>query len=352
MARINFILPSLSTKPVGGVKIMFQFANLLSAKGHDITILYSVTRPFKKNRTPVWLRMTINQLRGVRAKWFNLDHKIIQKQIPEINDKYVPDADATLGTWWQVAYAINELSASKGNKCNLIQDYEVWTGQEDRVHQSYRLPLRHCVIARYLQDIVEKYSGVRPPLTPLAIDTSHFRLTKDIKQRDASIIMLYSREPRKGSAFGLEAFSILKQKIPYLRVTLFSVYQRPDSIPAWIDFHTRPANLPELYNDNAVFFSPSLGEGWALPPAEAMACGCAVVCTDIGGHRDYAIDGETALLVPPKEPAVMADAILRVIANVELRLKLATAAHKLINTEFTWEASVTRLESILLRKSS
>jgi glycosyltransferase involved in cell wall biosynthesis len=293
----------------------------------------------------------IDKLRGAYPNWFDLDKSIVQAIIPETSDRYVPDADATLCTWWQMAYAINELSPSKGNKCNLIQDYEVWTGQEDKVHRSYSLPLRHCVIARYLQDIVEKHSGKKPELTPLAIDVSIFK--KLTNERDpASLIMLYSEEPRKGSAFGIEALKKVREKIPSLKVTMFSVYQRPDSIPDWIDFYTRPDNLPELYNKNSIFFSPSLGEGWALPPAESMACGCAVVCTDVGGHRDYGIDGVTCLLVPPKDTDAMAEAIHKLITNNELRLSLAETGHKLINTEFTWDASVARLESILLRKSS
>ena len=348
MARLNFVLPSLPTKPVGGVKIMFQFANLLAAKGHRVTILYSVRRPFKTPRTPVWLRYLIYKMRGTDITWFDLDKSIVQKIVPGITNRYVPDADATLCTWWQMAYAINELGASKGNKCNLIQDYEIWTGQEDKVHQSYSLPLRHCVIARYLQDIVEKHSGKRPPLTPLAIDTGHFRMTINPEDRTASVIMLYSQEPRKGSEFGIQALEQVKQIFPHLKVTLFSVYPRPDSVPAWMDFYTRPTNLPELYNGNSIFFSPSLGEGWALPPAESMACGCAVVCTDIGGHRDYAMNGVTAMLVQPKNVDDMAANICRLIENNELRLKLSHEGHKLITTEFTWPRSVEKLESILL----
>lgn len=348
MARLNFVLPSLPTKPVGGVKIMFQFANLLAAKGHNVTILYSVRRPFKTPKTPVWLRYLIYKMRGTNIQWFDLDKRIVQKIVPGINDRCVPDADATLCTWWQMAYAINELNASKGNKCNLIQDYEIWTGQEDKVHQSYNLPIRHCVIAKYLQEVVEKYSGRKPPLTPLAIDTSHFKLSKPIAQRDASVIMLYSEEPRKGSEFGIRALEQVKQIFPHLKVTLFSVYQRPDTIPAWMDFYTRPLNLPELYNNSSIFFSPSLGEGWALPPAESMACGCAVVCTDIGGHRDYAMDGVTAMLVKPKDVAEMATKICTLIEKNELRLKMANGGHALINTEFTWARSVDKMESILL----
>lgn len=347
MSRFNFILPSLPTKPVGGVKNMFQFANRLRERGHDITIYYSIRRPFKKQKTPVWLRLMISKLRkGKVSSWFTLDPSIHQEVIPEVSDKYIRDADATMCTWWQMAYAINDLSPSKGHKVNFIQDYELWTGQEDRVHESYKLPLQHVVIAKYLQDIVEKFGGTRPPLVNTPIDTSHFRIIK--KDRSpGSVIMMYSEETRKGTKYGLEALQILKKEIPELKVTLFSVYERPQEVPEWMNFFTRPSNLVELYNEHAIYFSPSLGEGWALPPAESMACGCAVVCTDIGGHRDYAIDGQTALLVPVKDVTAMAAAIKKIILDESLRLRLSTNSHALISTEFTWDQAVGKLEQIL-----
>lgn len=349
MARINFILPFLPTKPVGGAKNMFQFANRLQAKGHDVAIYYAIRRPFKKQRTPVWLRLFVTRWRLRRVAWFRLNESIQQQIVPEISDRFVRDADASMCTWWQMAYAVSKLSASKGNRCNFIQDYELWTGQQDKVHESYALPIRHIVIAKYLQDLVEQQSGVRPPLVNTPIDTQTFRLVERPEQRPpASVIMMYSEEPRKGSAFGIQALELVKNQIPELQVTLFSVYPRPEGIPSWMNFVTRPQNLPELYNRHAVFVSPSLGEGWGLPPAESMACGCAVVCTDIGGHRDYAIDGETALLVESQQPEKMADLVIRMIRDSALRLRLSARGHQLITREFTWETAVAKLEENLL----
>lgn len=348
MARINFVLPSLPTKPVGGVKNMFQFANRLRARGHDVVIYYSIKRPFKKQRTPVWLRLLISKLRMRKVSWFPLDPSIGQEIVSEINDRTVRDADATMCTWWQMAYAINELSPSKGRKYNFIQDYELWTGQEEKVHESYKLPVKHIVIAKYLQDIVEEYNGKRPPLVNTPIDTTIFKITTPSDQRvAASLMMMYSEEPRKGTKYGLDALNKVKSRVAEFKVTLFSVYNRPADLPDWIEFHTRPTNLPELYNRHAIFFSPSLGEGWGLPPAESMACGCTVVCTDIGGHRDYAVDNETAILVPVKESEPMAAAIIKVIEDNALRLKLAAAGNHLIRTEFTWDRAVMNLESLL-----
>jgi glycosyltransferase involved in cell wall biosynthesis len=348
MARLNFVFPFLPTKPVGGAKNMYEFANRLAAKGHHITILYSIRRPFKKQKTPVWFRLFLTKRRLKSVNWFTLSNEITVKVVPEITDQYVPDADATLSTWWQMAYAVSELSESKGRKFNFIQDYELWTGQDEKVHASYSLPVHHIVIAKYLSDLVVKFSSKKPTLVNTPIDSKKFKLINPIKDRlSCSLIMMYSKEPRKGSTYGIQALQKLKKELPELKVSFFSVYPQNEEIPDWIEFYQRPDNLPDLYNEHAIFFSPSLGEGWGLPPAEAMACGCAVVCTDIGGHQDYAIESKTALLVEPKNIEQMVEKIKAIIKQSDLRIMLAQQGHEKINNEFNWETSVNNMESLL-----
>jgi glycosyltransferase involved in cell wall biosynthesis len=353
MAHVNFVLPFLPTKPVGGVKNLFQFANRLAARGHQIIILCAVKRPYKKQRTPVWLRLWMNRFKIKKANWFGLDNSVKLVVVPEIVDRHVPDADATLSTWWQMAYTLPGLSKTKGKKINFIQDYEIWTGQEDRVHESYKLPVQHLVIARYLEELVFNYSGVRPTLVNTPIDTTKFVLRNPIETRDsASVLMMYSEEPRKGTSFGIEALMKVKTQIANLKVTFFSVYARPANLPDWCNFYRRPENLVDLYNEHAIFLSPSLGEGWALPPAEAMACGCAVVCTDIGGHQDYAKHDQTALLVPTKDVDETANAIIQLVTDNQLRQRIANNGHQTITSLFSWERAVDKLESVLLAKDS
>ncbi len=349
MARFNFVLPFLPTKPVGGVKNLFQFANRLAARGHQIVILCAVKRPFKRQRTPVWIRLLFNRIGIRKIKWFELDASVKVVVVPEITDQYVPDADATLSTWWQMAYTLPALAKSKGNKVNFIQDYEVWTGQCDKVHDSYTLPVKHVVIAKYLQELVLNYSGLKPTLVNTPIDLQKFFLKRPIEARDAaSVLMMYSEEPRKGSMFGVAALQKVKAKVPGLRVTFFSVYERPASLPAWYNFYRKPDNLLDLFNDHAIFLAPSLGEGWALPPAEAMACGCAVVCTRIGGHQDYAFHGETAWLVPAENVDETANALVTLIQDEKLRHRIAVNGKKIITESFTWDTAVEHLESILM----
>ncbi|HLG38681.1 MAG TPA: glycosyltransferase family 4 protein, partial [Chitinophagaceae bacterium] len=322
-------------------------ANRLHALGHKIIIVHSLRRPFKKMKSPLWWKKLGFKLTGAeRPDWFPLKKEIPSVIVNEISDKYLPDADIVFSTWWQMAYAISKLSPQKGKPVNLIQDYELWSGQEDRVHASYQLPVYHATYANYLTVLVEKYNPVKPMYIPIAIDTHKFFITQPIKDRKPhSIMMLYSEEERKGTKYGIEAFIALKENFPDLAVTLFSVYTRPADLPDWIQFYTRPGNLPELYNQHAIFFSPSLGEGWALPPAEAMACGCAVVCTNIGGHADYAFHDQTALLVESKNPADMEMKLEQLLTDNDKRIKLAFKGNKFLTENFNWERSTSITES-------
>lgn len=343
--RINIILPFPATKPGGGVKIMYEYANRLQQKGHTVTVLHSIRRPYKKMRSPLWWKKFIYSVRKAeRPKWFPLHEGIDARIVSEITDAYVPDGDIVLSTWWEMTYMISGLSEKKGKPFNLIQDLETWKGNSDLVYASYKLPVNHLVISKWLQKLVMEHSGNMPVHIPNAIDTKKFALLVPVEERkNKSIIMLYSEEQRKGSAFGIEALVELKKEIPGLSVTLFGVFPKP-LLPSWIRYEQKPMNLPELYNEHAIFFSPSLGEGWALPPAEAMACGCAVVCTDIGGHHDYAKDEETALLVQPKNVEEMVICLWSLISNEETRISIAKKGNEFICSNFSWEASVGKLE--------
>jgi glycosyltransferase involved in cell wall biosynthesis len=69
-----------------------------------------------------------------------------------------------------------------------------------------------------------------------------------------------------------------------------------------------------------------------------------VLCTDIGGHADYAFNDKTALLVKPDDIESMVNKLQTIITDNDKRLALALAGNKLITTTFTWEASVQKLQ--------
>ncbi len=149
--------------------------------------------------------------------------------------------------------------------------------------------------------------------------------------------------PHKNHARLFDAFAILRKDRPKLRLVLAGdgldrLGPLPDGVERW--GVVAPAELASLYRRAACVVYPSLYEGFALPPLEAMACGCPVAASDAAAIPEVC-DG-TAVLFDPLDPEAMAQAILETDERrEELReLGLERAA------AFTWEASARRHEGL------
>lgn len=80
---------------------------------------------------------------------------------------------------------------------------------------------------------------------------------------------------------------------------------------------------------------PSLGEGIPTVLLEAAACGRPIVATDVAGCRDVVNDGINGLLVPPKDPQALANALLTMLKDKSLRLKMGIAGRNFIMERFS-----------------
>ena len=91
---------------------------------------------------------------------------------------------------------------------------------------------------------------------------------------------------------------------------------------------------------------PSWTEGLPLVVLEAMAQKRAVVATPVGGTPEVVEDGETGLLVPPRDPDALAAALRRVLADEDLRRRLGEAGHQRVRERFSAEAAAARVLEI------
>jgi glycosyltransferase involved in cell wall biosynthesis/GT2 family glycosyltransferase len=111
-------------------------------------------------------------------------------------------------------------------------------------------------------------------------------------------------------------------------------------------YEAKDLSQPDLgreYDAAQVFVVGSTFEGFCQPGLEALACGVSLVTTDNGGCREYAIDGETALVVPPGDAAAMAEAIERLLDDEVLAKQLVANGLELVARDFDWEARTDEL---------
>src|SRR2546428_168743 len=88
----------------------------------------------------------------------------------------------------------------------------------------------------------------------------------------------------------------------------------------------RRDRLAAVYSSCEIYLCPSWDEGLGMPPMEAMACGAAVVTYDNGGCRDYARDGETALVARRRDIGDLAAKLERLVVDESLRARRALGA--------------------------
>jgi glycosyltransferase involved in cell wall biosynthesis len=79
--------------------------------------------------------------------------------------------------------------------------------------------------------------------------------------------------------------------------------------------------MAELFRRCQVAVSPSTHDGTPNTLLEAMACGCTPVAGDIESLREWINPGENGLLVDPRDPRLLAEAILRALRDPGLRLR-------------------------------
>lgn len=106
------------------------------------------------------------------------------------------------------------------------------------------------------------------------------------------------------------------------------------------------ADVSALLSSASLFILSSLSEGVPLTLLEAMATGLPAVVTDVGGNREIVVPGETGLLVPPGNPAALAEAIRTLWTDPDQARRLGAAGRRRAEKEFDMRRVAARYESL------
>jgi glycosyltransferase involved in cell wall biosynthesis len=124
------------------------------------------------------------------------------------------------------------------------------------------------------------------------------------------------------------------------------VRQLSDSLGAssWIRFLGRAVEeVPALLSLSDIFVLPSRSEGLSNALLEAMRAGLPCVATAVGGNPEAVVDGKTGFLVPSENPRELADRILMLLRNPEMRSDMGRAGRQRLLEKFTVETMTGQL---------
>lgn len=186
------------------------------------------------------------------------------------------------------------------------------------------------------------------PNTPAAVPPVDF--DRDAKRAELApgatriVVCIARLQPEKGIDELLEATAIAAPRVPGLHVVVCGGGPEEERLRAAVRERgiesslTLLGNTPDVASVLAaadVFCLPSRNEGLPLSLLEAMMFELPCVATSVGGIPSVIEDGVSGLLVPPREPARLADALVRVTTDDQLAASLAREGKRIVDASYS-----------------
>ena len=287
----------------------------------------------------------------------------LQKLLPTIVEGH--DIDIIEATDWGMD-ALAYLPIRQTPVCVRLHGYGGFKGEFDsrtlkkgpRKYMSWRFQRRHVLDADLVTGVSEAYAafvrqaweigGKEIQIIPIAVDLRVFRPVE--APRDGRSILFAGRlEKHKGMETLSEAMAMVLGQMPE---TMFyfagADFHRDDTQQTWsqhlIEMHGHKnvvclgslstQELVRYYQKCTACIVPSLYEAGGTVVFEAMACGCPVLASRVGGLGEVIQDRQTGLLVPPGDAAALAGGLLEMLREKPLRQELSQRALELIRQKF------------------
>ncbi|MCM8758791.1 MAG: glycosyltransferase family 4 protein [Candidatus Omnitrophica bacterium] len=340
--KINVLL-NIGKKPSGASRPIIEFCNVL-AKTNDV-LIYKAFNPNKKG-IEYLLREAVGFVikgKNFTPGWIKSDCAITI--IPTYKERFIRDADIV---FFRSAHLIQEISQwqeSKGIKVMRVSNVHML---KNPVKIS-----KNIVLIASSKMVYEKLKILYPENRIFKVGNGvncnffSYEERKHETPRSVGMILYTGNDGRhKGTELGFELFNRIKQNFPDIRFLVVGL-KKDKRLPKFVEFINgeKSHDILRFYRDVDIFIYPSYEDAWPNPPMEAMACGCAVVTTDVGGVREFAIDGKNAIICNPGDLEQMVYAVKSLIENPEYWKNIIDRAAKDIK-QFDYAIQANLLEEV------
>ncbi len=351
--KIGLVTPYIYPLP-GGVNahVAYLYENLI-ARGHDVRIISSTHGPQKATEGDVirlgyGFSVPTNGSVGTLTfshRYGSLVQEVLDRErfdILHFHEPFVPFLSLQL------------LRSSTSVNIATFHAYAGWSpsyefGKRALKRFAARLDGRIAVSAA-ARHFIDHYFPGDYKVIPNGVDLKRYQDVRPFARwRDGTANILYVGrfESRKGVLYLLKAYRTLRREGFDCRLLL--VGRGPQEREArryvatrrlqGVEFLGRVSDDDKVrYFETAdVFVSPATGqESFGIVLLEAMAAGTAIVCSDIHGYKGVVRRGEQALLVPPRDPEALYEAIARLLKDSDLRARMG-ASGRARAVQYSWE---------------
>ena len=213
--------------------------------------------------------------------------------------------------------------------------------------KSYAIHSRQ--LRKYLYKVRVVPNGVDIKRFHPKLDKNKIRKKYNISEDDKVVLFVGNLEAYKGCEYLLSAFSIVAKEMNDAYLILVgkgSLESRLKEVAMKFDVknkvffagYVRDNELPYYYAACDVFVLPSISEyeGFGIVQLEAMACGKPVIATNIPGVREVDKKELATIHVPPKDKRALAEALLTILKDEKLAIKMGNNGRKLVEEFYSW----------------
>lgn len=303
----------------GGAKVIFQHANHLRESGVHVTIVSHFPKP----------------------GWYPISADYVQVPFQTELARGIPDCDVIVATYWDQIHACVETGIAPVVYFEQ-GDFHLFDAVKPETYEVVRRQIQLApfvaAVSGAAANMVKARYGRDARVFPNGLDPSFF-LHDDrpvAVQRKPYLLMMGNESwGFKGTADVIRAYELVRGA--GYDVELVWVAAQPPTRPAGT-VYVRPEQhvLRDLYRGATVFVSGSRYEAFSLPPLEAMACGCPVVTAANAGVLEYAVDGQNCLLAEIDNPQSLAEQIMRLLDEPQLRERVSRGGLETAN-RYRWE---------------
>jgi glycosyltransferase involved in cell wall biosynthesis len=333
--RINWILPGFGGGS-GGMFNIFRAIHQLEQWGHTNRIYI-----------PGETASIATSATEMARKYFPVQTKV------ELMRDDIEDSDALIATSWPTAYTARKVG-NTARKFYFVQDIESLFhangSLNEFANETYRWGFYGITAGKWIADVLNRDFNME--CTPFGFSYDREAYSPDgprLLPNGTRRVLFYARPSteRRGFELGVLALSLVARKMPDVEFVLVGLTPRSIELPFRFILPgiLSPDALGALYRscDAALVLSHT---NLSLLPLELMASGCAVV-SNSGPNVEWQLTEEVARLAPPT-PEALADAILALLQDDELRTRQVEAALTFAQST-EWLSEIKSIESALYK---
>lgn len=358
--KVTFILTTNLNKPIGGHKIVYEYANYMANKGIKVRLIF-VKHPDFYNKTLLYrctqyLYWTLFKKTPYKnyITWYPLDKRIeIDWNINPRHVKVNSDELVVATASWTAVILNKVQNIPNIQKFYFIQSYEALWSSEEMVDATWQMPFIRIVIATWLQELGENKFNVATNLIPNFLTEGSFLNSLPQKQRNKTISLLIHSSKLKKSDVGIRILKLVHRMDPDVNFLLFGTVSKFQTDLPNSKYYENASEetLNEIYNESMIYLVPSQLEGWGLTAMEAISSGAVVVSNKNGGVNDFIKSEYSGWIMSFDNEQEVANLIVNLINNAQLREKIVTNSEIMLR-QFSLEKSADEFINLLKKSDS